>query len=114
MIKVVEQLNLKLFDGSEQECLEQIFNVNGKDIKLINIYNNSLRYLRQEIDIADFDLIVQKEELKLGGNICDIYTTHRGLEAYFWLDHDNIYIFSFGEYQPSRFMLTIESIWEII
>lgn len=114
MIQVIERINQKIFDGSEQDCSKQIFNVYGKEIRLSNFYNTPFRQLKKEIGAADFDYIIQRENLKLEASICDIYKTSDDLEVYFFLYKHYIYIFSFGEYQPSRFILKIESLWKII
>lgn len=114
MIQIVEHPNQILFEGSEQDCSKQTFNVYGEEVRLSNFYNTPLRYLENKIGTADFKCITQRENLKLEGNIYDIYKTPDGLEAYFFLTEHFIYIFSFGEYQPARFILKIESLWKII
>lgn len=43
MIRKNEITRHKLFDGDEQECLKEIFEIENQKIRLIDFYNNPLR-----------------------------------------------------------------------
>lgn len=91
----------------------KVFTVNDLKIRLFDIINNPLRNLKSKISEEDFNDIVQAERLKLDSLICDSYKTSEGLDTYFLLYKNNIYVFSFGELQPTRVVLNIESRWQM-
>ena len=114
MVKIKQKINQELFIGYENDCWEKVFTVNDLKIRLFDIINTPLRNLKSKISEEDFNVIVQAEKLKLDSRFCDSYRTSEGLNTYFLLDKNNVYIFSFGELQPTRVVLNIESLWEII
>jgi hypothetical protein len=114
MLRIVQKINRELFIGYDNDCWEEVFIVNDIKVRLFDIYNNPLRNLKSKISIKDFNAIVQAERLKLDSLICDSYRTSEGLNTYFLLDKNDIYIFSFGELQPTRVVLNIESLWKIV
>ena len=114
MVKIVQKINQELFMGYDNDCWEEVFTVNDMKIRLFDIYNNPLRNLKSKISIDDFNAIVQSERLKLDSLISDSYRTSEGLNTYFLLDKNDIYIFSFGELQPTRVVLNVESLWQTI
>ena len=114
MVKIVQKINQELFMGYDNDCWEDVFTVNDMKIRLFDIYNNPLRNLKSKISIDDFNAIVQSERLKLDSLISDSYRTSEGLNTYFLLDKNDIYIFSFGELQPTRVVLNVESLWQTI
>ena len=114
MLRIVQKINRELFIGYDNDRWEEVFIVNDIKVRLFDIYNNPLRNLKSKISIEDFNAIVQAERLKLDSLICDSYRTSEGLNTYFLLDKNNVYIFSFGELQPTRVVLNIESLWEIV
>ncbi|MGP1437236.1 MAG: hypothetical protein ACTTKN_11575 [Phocaeicola sp.] len=114
MVKIVQKINRELFIGYDNDCWEEVFTVNDMKIRLFDIYNNPLRNLKSKISIDDFNAIVQSERLKLDSLICDSYRTSEGLNTYFLLDKNDIYIFSFGELQPTKVVLNVESHWQTI
>ena len=114
MVKIVQKINQELFMGYDNDCWEDVFTVNDMKIRLFDIYNDPLRNLKSKISIDDFNSIVQSERLKLDSLISDSYRTSEGLNTYFLLDKNDIYIFSFGELQPTRVVLNVESLWQTI
>lgn len=114
MVKIVQKINQELFMGYDNDCWEDVFTVNDMKIRLFDIYNDPLRNLKSKISIDDFNAIVQSERLKLDSLISDSYRTSEGLNTYFLLDKNDIYIFSFGELQPTRVVLNVESLWQTI
>jgi len=85
----------------------------GKEIRLLDIYNNPLWKLKDRISINDFNTVVASENLKSDNIVIDSYKTSKGLSTYYLFNNTLLYIFSFVEWQPTRFILNIESIWEI-
>nr|WP_311147670.1 hypothetical protein [Prevotella pallens] len=113
MIRLVKQIKQNLFDGYDNDCLDKTFVVGGKEIRLLDIYNNPLWKLKDRISINDFNTVVASENLKSDNIVIDSYKTSKGLSTYYLFNNTLLYIFSFVEWQPTRFILNIESIWEI-
>lgn len=111
MIKKIEITRQKLFDGDEEKCLQEVFEIENQKIKLIDFYNNPLRDLKKEIDEESFDIIVKEDKFHVIAGFIEKYTSEEGLEIHYLKNNDSIYLFSYGEYQPARYMLFLEGIW---
>lgn len=111
MIKKIEITRQKLFDGDEEKCLQEVFEIENQKIKLIDFYNNPLRDLKKEIDEESFDIIVKEDKFHVIAGFIEKYTSEEGLEIHYLKKNDSIYLFSYGEYQPARYMLFLEGIW---
>lgn len=101
----------KLFDGDEQKCLTEIFEIENQKIKLIDFHNSPLRDLKKEIDDESFDTIVRESEFDVRSNFIEKYVFEEGLEILYQKNNDLIFLFSYGEYQQGRYILYLESIW---
>lgn len=113
MIRKNEISRQKLFDGDEEKALKEIFEIENKKIKLIDFYNSPLRELKKEITEENFNLIIKESQLVLKNSFIETYISEEGLEVNYLKVNDVIYVFSFGEYQPARYMIFLEGIWEI-
>ena len=113
MIRLVKQIKQNQFDGYDNDSWDKTFVVGGKEIRLLDIYNNPLWKLKDRISINDFNTVVASENLKSDNIVIDSYKTSKGLSTYYLFNNTLLYIFSFVEWQPTRFILNIESIWEI-
>lgn len=111
MIKKFEISKQKLFDGDEEKCLEEIFELEHQKIKLTGFYNNPLRDLKKEIDEESFNAIIQESKFSLINSFIEKYTSEDGLEVNYLKNHNLIYLFSYGEYQAGRYLLFLENIW---
>lgn len=101
----------KLFDGDEQKCLKEIFEIENQKIKLIDFYNSSLRDLKKEIDGESFETIIIESEFNVRNSFIEKYVSEEGLEILYLKKNDMIFLFSYGEYQQGRYILHLESIW---
>lgn len=111
MIKKTEITRQKLFDGDEERCLKEIFEIENQKIKLIDFYNSPLRDLKKEIDDEGFDAIVRESGFNVRNSFIEKYISAEGLEIHYLKKNDMIYLFSYGEYQPGRYILFLEGIW---
>lgn len=111
MIRKNEIIRQKLFDGDEQECLKEIFEIENQKIKLIDFYNSPLRDLKKEIDDESFETIVRESEFNVRNSFIEKYRSEEGLEVHYLIKDDMLYLFSFGEFQTGRYMLFLESIY---
>ncbi|MDR6464721.1 hypothetical protein [Chryseobacterium sediminis] len=114
MIRKNEITRQKLFDGDEQECLKEIFEIENQKIKLIDFYNSPLRDLKKEIDGESFDTIVRESEFNVRSSFIEKYLSKEGLEIHYLKKNDMIYLFSYGEFQPGRYILFFEGIYHYI
>ena len=114
MIRKNKITRQKLFDGDEQECLKKIFEIENQKIKLIDFYNSPLRDLKKEIDGESFDTIVRESKLNVKNTFIEKYVSEEGLEIHYLKKDDILYLFSYGEFQPGRYILFFEGIYHYI
>lgn len=105
-----ESFRQLLFDGDERECVNKVFEFNRQKIRLVDFYDHPLKELKRETDRESFDLMVEENSFKQINNIIEKYISEKGLEIYYLKQIDLIYLFSYGEYQPGRYMLFLEDI----
>jgi hypothetical protein len=108
--KMPEKLKQKLFDGDEEKCLKEVFEIENQKIKLIDFYNNPLRDLKKVMNHESFDVIIKEGKFNLINSFIEKYVSEDGLEIHYLKNNDAIYLFSYGEYQNGRYMLFLESI----
>ncbi len=111
LMKKDEIARQKLFDGNEEKCLQEVFEIKNQKIKLIDLYNSPLTALKNEIDNTRFDLIVKESQFNLVNSFTEKYISEDGLEINYLKNNDMIFLFSYGEYQPGRYMLFLEGVW---
>ena len=136
MIKLIEQPHKVLVDGLEDHVFNYVFRVGELALTADKLIKNPLKNLRNEINLSDFERIVQMENFKelalipvifqsqYGLNV--FYFRHQqpnttlciresdGLNVFYFRHQQHISVFTFGEIQSARMMLTLESVWEII
>lgn len=110
MIEKIELIKQKLFDGDEEECLKEVFEIENQKIKLIDFYNNPLRGLKKEIGAKSFNTLIKESKFSLINSFIEKYVSEDGLEINYLTKNEAIYLFSYGEYQPGRYMLFLEGI----
>lgn len=111
MIKKFEIRRQKLFDGDEEKCLKEIFELEHKKIKLADFYNNPLIDLKKAIDEESFNTIIKESKFSLTNGFIENYKSDDGLEVSYLKNNNFIYLFSYGEYQAGRYLLFLENIW---
>ena len=111
MIKKNETTRQKLFDGDEQECLKEIFEIENHKIRLINFCNNPLRDLKKELADEIFETIVIENNFNVKNSFMEKYRSEEELEVHYLKKDGRLYLFSYGEFQPGRYMLFLESIY---
>ena len=111
MVKKAEIPRQKLFDGDEEKCLKEVFEIKNQIITLADFYNNPLRALQKSIDDETFYAIIKEGNFNLINTFNEKYVSEEGLEINFFYNNGAIYLFSYGEYQPGRYILYLEGIW---
>ncbi len=112
-----------LYDGLEtQELYDNTFNVNDHTFKLSAILDNKIVRLKELIPREDFSEIVKGLKFQTNENsdfkkdfkdfdFGEFYKSDDGLAVYFTIKSDQLYIFSFGEKQPARYILCLEAVY---
>ncbi|WP_294282782.1 hypothetical protein [uncultured Chryseobacterium sp.] len=113
MIKKTEITRQKLFDGDQESCLREIFEIEHQKIRLADFYNNPLKDLKKEIKVEIFSTIVGESNFRIKNSFIRKYESQEGLEVFYIKNEDLIALLSCGEYQPARFIVFLESIWLI-
>lgn len=117
MQKIKEITRMKIFDGIEDGLKnfhhEVLFNQNRYSFGIEDFYRHPLKELKNEISILDFDTIILDGNHKMINKFIISYKSNENLNIYYAKKDNYIFIFSFGEYQPARYMIFLESIWKI-
>lgn len=99
---------VKLFDGLENELFDKDF--------LLEIENKKVVFIADDLtpnklaNLTDRKLFIN--ELDLTFNNIIIHTKDR-LQVYYLKEQELLIVFSLGEYQPARYMLFLEGVWEL-
>lgn len=110
MMENIEMIRRKLFDGDEEKALKHVFAIENQTFKLMDFYNHPLRELKKEIGERSFNTIIKESTFSLVNSFIEKYLSEEGLEMHYVKKNENIYLFSYGEYQPGRYMLFLEGI----
>lgn len=110
MIENIEMIRRKLFDGDEEKALKHVFAIENQAFKLIDFYNHPLRELKKQIRDQSFDIIIKESQFSLVNSFVEKYLSENGLEIHYVKRNEAIYLFSYGEYQPGRYLLFLEGI----
>lgn len=111
MTEKTEITRQKLFDGDEEKCLKEVFEIKNRIITLTDFYNNPLRALQKVIDDKSFYTIIKEGNFNLMNSFNEKYISEEGLEINYFYDNGMIFLFSYGEYQPGRYILFLEGVW---
>lgn len=121
-IKLIKNKEL-LFDGAENQELHTIaFKITKDSFKLSEISKNKFEGLKNYILEEDFLIIIKQCRFQTNENsdfqkyfkdfdFGEYYKSEENLEVYYFIKNDILYVFSFGEKQPARYMLYLEGIW---
>lgn len=94
-----------LYDGQEsQELYSRLFHIENISFKISDILNSSFRKLSSSITENQFGIL----EKDFGS------TSLEGLDIYYLIESQVVYLFSFGEIQPARYLLFFEATYDFI
>lgn len=111
MITKYEITKSLLFDGDEAEAVHKTFNLPAGNIKFNDFANNNFEDLSKVITPDDFETIV-----KTAGFNADFLNLYKGserLRLYYTKKGNTIAVFAYGEFQPTRYKLYLEGVWEL-
>lgn len=113
MITKYEITKSLLFDGDEAEAVHKSFNLPAGDIKFSDFANNNFEDLRKVITPDDFKTIVKTGGFNTDGGFLNLHQSSERLRLYYAKKGDTIAVFSYGEFQPTRYKLYLEGVWEL-
>ena len=113
---------IKLFDGLEtEELYQRDFEVHGIKFKIPDLMENSIEKLKKSISTEEFGQI--EEAYSSNSEFLKYFKDYKfdklplksaeNLSIYYLLRDSKIYLFSFGEKQPGRYMLFLEGVLEL-
>lgn len=107
-----------LFDGPEAEIHQQSFNLgltplSAHALTLDDLTGNSFEQLSSVIGQEDFDALLETSGFQPDGGFLNHYKSEDRLKLYYLKQDNHIAVFSFGEFQPTRYQLYLEGTWTI-
>jgi hypothetical protein len=113
--EVIVMQREKLFDGFEEDIAHQSFEMSNGSITYIiqfsDIIHAPLKDLSAKISRSCFDRLLQHFSLQGKTSLLGEYKSEESLTIYYVIRDDTVILFSFGEYQPARYMLYLEGFW---
>jgi hypothetical protein len=110
-----------IHDGSDTEIYDLALVSDGKFImKLKGILNNNFSDIKKTLNEDQINHIIQESDFNdttfakyFNQEFDQRLVSDEELDLYFYKTSDKIYVFSFGEKQPSRYLLYLEGVWEL-
>jgi hypothetical protein len=103
-----------VFDGTEREILTKELDLGqAATVKFNDFANNNFEDLQQVINNGDFESIVKTGGFVPDGGFLNLYKNSDGLRLYYYKKNDTIIVLAYGEFQPGRYKLYMEGVWEI-
>jgi len=117
MQKISEIKKVKIFDGIEDELqnfhYEIFINQNRFSFDIEDFYSHPLKELKNILFTDDFEKIVSDGNYKMINKLIATYKSDDNLSVKYVKRGNHIFIFSFGEYQPTRYIAFLDSVWNI-
>lgn len=102
-----------LFDGDETNVIHQSFNLPAGLVKFSDFANNNFEDLRSILDENTFNQLVKAAGFNTDGGFLNLYQGTDRLRLYYAKKENNIAVFAYGEFQPTRYKLYLEGILTI-
>ena len=117
----IKSLNLNrkvcLYDGFEPDDYQQEFHLADEyaniNFTLSEIINQPFKNLRNVLDSENYDHLAALQQLKNPNTEWETFVGSNDLSLYYFVRGDKLILVSFGEFQPARYMVYLESVWQI-
>jgi hypothetical protein len=111
--------NHLIYDGEEDGFYEtdmKILIEDGLTIQLRVIKAKYFKELQQILGDADFNQVLEMtKDIQISNSFPDAYVSGNGFPQRYYIDDINgnkyLVLYSFGEFQPGRYKIFLESIW---
>lgn len=115
MIKRYEIAKSLLFDNTDDTLYTRTFNIElpHGSISFDDFANNNFEKLADVIGTDDFKSIVATAGFKTDGGFLNLYQGSDRLRLYYAKNDNIIFVFAFGEFQPTRYKVYLEGVWEM-
>jgi hypothetical protein len=113
MIKKHEIARSLLFDNTDDTLFTKTFGLPQGQVKFDDFANNNFEKLADIIGTHDFKSIVETAGFKTDGGFLNLYQGSDKLRLYYAKKDNNIFVFAFGEFQPMRYKVYLEGVWEV-
>ncbi len=110
-----------LFDGPEHEFKQAVINIHapGRAATTVEVFRENfkeIRDLKEILSSSEFTIIMSECKVKQS-DFLGIFKNQDNLKSYYILldnaETNYLIIVSYGEFQPCRYMLFLEGIWEV-
>ncbi|PWK77610.1 hypothetical protein LX99_02487 [Mucilaginibacter oryzae] len=115
MIKRYEIAKSLLFDNTDDTLFNKTFDIKlpHGSISFDDFANNNFEGLADVIGADNFNSIVKTAGFKTDGGFLNLYQGSDGLRLYYAKKGHHIFVFAFGEFQPQRYKVYLEGVWEL-
>ena len=113
MIKRSEITKSLLFDNTDGTLYSKTFALPRGQVKFNDFANNNFEKLADVIGTDDFKSIVTTAGFKTDGGFLNLYQGSDRLRLYYAKKDNIIFVFAFGEFQPTRYKVYLEGVWEV-
>jgi hypothetical protein len=113
MIKRSEITKSLLFDNTDDTLYSKTFALPQGQVKFNDFANNNFEKLADVIGTDDFKSIVETAGFKTDGGFLNLYQGSDRLRLYYAKNDNIIFVFAFGEFQPTRYKVYLEGVWEV-
>lgn len=115
----MNDLRHKLYDGFEEELYNKNYGIiygNQKISFTAVSFKNPLEELYKEVPDDIVAKIIKTFKFKVESSLIfeRAYTSDEGLRIYYQIIENAIIFVSLGEFQPGRYMLFYEGIWDLV
>lgn len=112
----------RLFDGLEKDFLDKTFVIEVPGLGIVyfkdeefNTYQGiDFQEIKENLNKQSFKLLLETGEFKIGSSSdLGYYKTEEHLPLEYFIKNGYLFVFTFGEKQPSRWILVLDGIWKI-
>ena len=120
-MKKITFLNLDrkicLYDGFEPDNYQQEFQLSEEfgslRFTLTEILDQPFKNLGKILDSETFKQFAAAQKLKNQNTEWETFVGNGDLSLYYFIRGNKLILVSFGEFQPMRYMIYLESVWQI-
>lgn len=108
---------LHIYDGFEPDDYSQQISLleNNSDIKFTfsEVVNQPFKNLKEILNSESFQQLAELQKIKNPNTEWEHFVGSEDLSLYYFIREDKLILVSFGEFQPARYKVHLEGIWQI-
>lgn len=107
-----------LFEGQESEIRSKLVDLSNyikgfEPIRFENFISHNLEDLERHISGDDYKSILESGHFKTDEGFLNLPKGSDGLRVYYYKKANTVFVFAYGEFQPTRYKLYLEGIWTL-